>query len=187
MEPDNNAEHLSLGSPWHERAAFCLMCGTALARRRVFGADRLACPACDFVLFRTPAAGAAAVVVRGRELLLVRRGIEPYRGDWGFPAGYQEYGESPEEAAVRETEEETGLRIRICRVLAVCYTRDDPRKRANLIIYLAQPVAGVLRAADDATDARFFSLDDLPERIAFENNRKILAQLRAEFPGGDIR
>ena len=42
------------------------------------------------------------VVARGRDVLLVKRGIEPYRGHWGLPAGFQEYWESPEEAAVRE-------------------------------------------------------------------------------------
>ncbi len=182
----NEAQRTSLGSHWYERAAFCLLCGSPLEVRDLFGLPRQACTNCDFILFRCPAPASAAVVVRGREILLVQRGIEPYRDFWGFPAGYQEYGESPQEAAVRETREETGLEISVVGVLDVLYTLDDPRKRANLAVYLARPVAGDLRPDDDAVDARFFDLDNLPEQIAFHNNRAILTRLREQFPGGNI-
>ncbi len=187
MEPLPEASYLSLGDEHDARVAFCLWCGGPLARRRLFGALRAACTRCPFVLFRTPAAGAAAIVVRGREVLLVRRGIEPYRGCWGLPAGYQEYAESPAEAAVREVREETGLQVRLGRILDVCYTLDDPRKRANLVVYTAEVVAGELRAADDAAEARFFPVDELPAEIAFANSRALLERLRAEFPTGDLR
>ena len=171
---------------WEDRAAYCLVCGAALAKREVFGATRKACTRCDFVQFRSPAAAAAVVVARGREVLLVRRGIEPYRGCWGFPAGFQDYWESPEEAAVREVREETGLEVRLLRLLDVRYTVDDPRKRANVVVYLGEVVAGELLAADDAVAAQFFSLDALPDAIAFENNQLLLRRLLQEYPSGDI-
>ncbi len=107
-------------------------------------------------------------------------------GDVGFPKGHAEPGEDEITTAVRETREETGLEISVVGVLDVLYTLDDPRKRANLAVYLARPVAGDLRPDDDAADARFFDLDDLPEQIAFQNNRAILTRLREQFPGGDI-
>ena len=171
---------------WEDRAAFCIVCGAELEEREVFGAARKTCTACDYIQFRSPACAAAVVVVRGREILLVRRGIEPYRGLWGFPAGFQDYWETAQEAAVREVHEETGLEIAIERLLDVCYTRDDPRKRANVVVYLARPVAGTLCASDDAADAAFFSLDSLPEKMAFENNQAILRRLARDFPTGDI-
>ena len=171
---------------WEDRAAFCIVCGAGLQEREVFGALRKTCTVCDYIQFRSPACAAAAVVVRGREILLVRRGIEPYRGLWGFPAGFQDYWETPREAAVREVLEETGMEIEVERLLDVRYTRDDPRKRANVVVYLARAVAGTLRASDDADDAAFFSLDRLPEGIAFENNQAILRQLMQDFPTGDI-
>ena len=74
----------------------------------------------------------------------------------------------------------------IGRLLDLCYTLDDPRMRSNVAVYLARPVAGALRAADDASDAAFFSLDELPENVAFENNKIILRRLLREFPTGDI-
>ena len=117
---------------WEDRAAFCIVCGAPLAEREVFGAPRKACTACDYVQFRSPACAAAVVVARGRQVLLVQRGIKPYEGHWGFPAGFQDYWEGPEDAAVREVREETGLDVRLLRLLDIRYTRDDPRKRVNV-------------------------------------------------------
>jgi 8-oxo-dGTP diphosphatase len=122
----------------------------------------------------------------GREILLVRRRIEPYRDHWGIPAGFQEYEETAAETAVRETREETGLQIAIAGLFDVLFTRDDPRKRANLVVYMAKPVGGRLRAGDDALAAAFFAIDALPEPIAFENNRLLIQRLLREHPTGDI-
>jgi 8-oxo-dGTP diphosphatase len=171
---------------WDDRAAYCQLCGAPLRWRSVFGADRKACTACDYVQFRSPACAAGAVVARGREVLLVRRAIPPYLGHWGIPAGFQDYWETPEEAAVREVREETGLQVELLRLLDVRYTTDDPRKRVNFVVYFARPVAGELQPADDAAEVRFFSLDALPEQIAFQNNQAILRRLLQEHPKGDL-
>jgi len=176
-----------MGLNWDDRAAFCCVCGAPLEERDAFGARRRACTSCDYIQFRSPACAAAALVARGREVLFVRRGIEPYCGEWGLPAGYQEYWESAEEAAIREVREETGLEIAILRLLDVWYTKDDPRKRSNVSVYLARPVAGTLSAADDAADARFFTLDKLPDKVAFENNRRLLSRLVRDQPVDDIQ
>ena len=165
---------------------FCLWCGAPLVLRTLDGHPRHACSACRFVHYLNPASAAAAVVVRGREILLTRRGIEPYKDCWGFPAGYQEYTEEPQETAVRETAEETGVQIEIVRLLDVLYTRDDPRKRANLHAFLARPVGGELCAGDDAVAVAWFSLDRLPEPIGFHNNRVLLDRLLREYPSGAI-
>lgn len=176
-----------MSSNWEDRATYCIVCGARLAERTVFGAQRKACTACDYVQFRSPACAAAAVVCRGREIVLIQRGIEPFRGHWGLPGGFQDYWEAPEEAARREVLEETGLQIEISRTLGVYYTEDDPRKRSNVVIYLAHAVAGTLCPADDAADARFFALDALPEKIAFQNNVTVLRELARQFPTGEIR
>lgn len=179
MQPVDR-EPMSLGDDAMRRASHCLWCGARLVLRHVHGSDRLACTACAFVLYRSPAAAVATAVLRGREVLLVQRAIEPFRGMWGFPAGYQEYDESPEEAAIRETREESGMEVELRGVLEVCYTSDDPRKRANLVVYRAVPVAGEPRGSDDACAAQFFPLDALPHGIAFANNRRLLERLRRE-------
>src|SRR5690606_16991676 len=88
-------------------------------------------------------------------VLLVKRKIPPFAGAWALPGGFQDYEEDPAATAVREVAEETGLVVTIRRLIDVFYSVDDPRKRVNVIAYLASPVAGELRAADDAADARF--------------------------------
>jgi ADP-ribose pyrophosphatase YjhB (NUDIX family) len=169
-----------------QRAAFCLVCGESLEVRESFGKDRKACGTCDFILFENTPSAAGAIVARGREVLLVRRSISPGRGRWGFPAGFQDYGETLEQTAVREVREETGLTIELRRLYQVAHSADNPSKLVNLVVYLAVAVAGVVQAADDASDARFFSLDELPEDLAFDNNRDMLQRLMTEFPSGDI-
>jgi len=174
--------------------SFCGRCGGRLHPLERWGRIRPVCAACGFVHFQPTANAAAAVVVHERRLLLVRRGIEPYRGCWGFPGGFQEWGESLAETARRETLEEAGLEIVVERPLHVGYTRDDPRKPSNVVVWLARPAPGrhgavenAVGAADDATDVGFFGWHELPRRIAFETNRALLAELRALYPDGDIR
>ncbi|MHC4077581.1 MAG: NUDIX hydrolase [Planctomycetota bacterium] len=169
-----------------EPAAYCLWCGTAMVERELFGRPRKACPECPYVHFRATPTAVGAVICRGREVLLVRRAIEPGKGQWGFPAGFQDYGETAPETAVREAREETGLEIELGRVLDVPLSRANPHKLVNVVVYLARPVAGEVAAADDASEARFFPLDQLPADIGFESNRDILLRLQRQFPNGDI-
>lgn len=177
-----------------ETVQFCQRCGGGLEAREAFGRERPVCPCCGFVHFENTGTAAVSVVLHARRLLLVRRAVQPYRGLWGFPGGFQEYGESLEETAVRETREETGLAVRIERLLAVTHTTDDPRKLVNVAVYLARPdpdeeraVAAALGASDDASDARFFGLDEIPRDVAFDSSKAVLRRLRSEFPDGDLR
>ncbi len=176
---------------WEDRAGHCIVCGAAMAPKERFGALRPACTSCDYVFFRNTAGAAVSVVVQARQLLLIKRGIQPYKGSWGFPGGFQEYGESLEQTAVRETREETGVEVELLRLLGLHYTTDDPRKRVNTAIYLARPlqedVAVSLIPSDDASEAGFFSIDALPESIAFEHSRAVLSELLEQFPAGEIR
>jgi ADP-ribose pyrophosphatase YjhB (NUDIX family) len=177
-----------------DEIGFCPRCGVEVVDQEAYGRLRRVCPACGFVHFRATSSAAVAVVVHEGRVLLIRRAIQPYRGAWGFPGGFQEHGESLEETAIRETREETGLSVEIDRVLHVAHTRDDPRKIVNAVSFLARPVesseraiAANLRAADDAAEAQFFAMVELPSEIAFESSRAVLDALRRVFPDGDTR
>ncbi|MBK8977323.1 MAG: NUDIX hydrolase [Planctomycetes bacterium] len=172
--------------------AWCPRCGEHMDRRPAFGRSRPVCVACGLVHFETTATAAVAVVAHGRRVLLVRRAISPYRGQWSFPGGFQEHGEELAETAVRETREEAGLDVDVVRALFVGLTRDDPRKLVNVVVFLARPrgdqldVDARIAAADDASDVRFFDLEAVPLELAFENSRRVLDHLRREFPVGPI-
>src|SRR5205809_226246 len=83
------------------------------------------------------------------------------------PAGFMEFGETPEACALRELFEETGIRGRLTRLFNVYAGADDPRTRAILILYVAEREGGTLAPGDDAIEAGFFPLTALPAPIAF--------------------
>jgi ADP-ribose pyrophosphatase YjhB (NUDIX family) len=137
---------------------------------------------CGFVYYRNPAPAAGVLLQDRGGVLMVRRKFEPAVGAWCLPAGFMEYGESPERCAVRELLEETGLRARLTGLFGVYAGFDDPRVRAVLVLYTAKRVGGRLRPGDDAIEARYWPLSRLPRRIAFAAHRKALEELRSETP-----
>lgn len=122
------------------------------------------CQRCGRLHHRDPKVGVGAVVhdAEGR-LLLVQRGVGPGRGRWALPAGYVDADEDPREAAAREVLEETGLRVRCGRVVDVY---PGGGGASFFLAFEGELLGGRLAAADDALDAAFFALDDLPE-LAF--------------------
>lgn len=156
---------------------WCTACGAALT---VDGRHRV-CTGCGRTHFRDPKVGVGVVVLdqRGR-LLLVRRGVSPGKGLWALPAGYVDADEDPREAAARETLEETGLEVEVCRIIDV-YPSPVTGGHGGASFFLAfeaRATGGRLAAADDALDARFFEADELPE-LAFPSTRDAAARVRA--------
>ena len=92
---------------------------------------RPVCPACGWVYYAKNATGAALAVIEHEQVLLVRRAHEPYKGQWMLPAGFVEYGEFAEESAVREAEEETGLRVEVTGLWGLYFGTDDPAQRRS--------------------------------------------------------
>jgi ADP-ribose pyrophosphatase YjhB (NUDIX family) len=96
---------------------------------------------------------------------------------WALPGGFIDYGESAEQAAAREAKEETGLEVRNLRQFRV-YSEPgrDPRFHTLTVVFIAEP-GGEIRAGDDAAQAQWFALDDLPREMAFDH-AKIIADAR---------
>ncbi len=159
---------------WQRRAKHCPLCAAALVQGPFEGRARVHCSACSFVLYENPAAASAGLVLDDR----MHRAIEPYRGKWALPAGYQEIDEPPAETAVREVLEESGIEVRVLSLFDLIFVPEDLRRPANVAIYLCQPVGGVLRAGEDALEAAWFGLDALPPDLGFDNGPRILERLR---------
>ena len=159
---------------------FCPHCATALEPRDEHGTLRPTCPACGFIYYRNPVPAAGVILEENGHLLMVRRRYDPRAGTWCLPAGFMEFGETPEACAVRELFEETGVRGRVTRLFGVYAGADDPRTRAILILYVAERESGTVTPGDDAIEADFFPLDRLPQPIAFHSHATALEQYRSQ-------
>lgn len=153
---------------------YCPRCAHPLTDEFLFGRVRRVCPDCGFIFFRDPKVAAGVLVEQEGKVLLVQRAVDPKQGWWCIPSGFVEYGESPEEAAIRECKEETGLDVHLTGLLDVYRYESDFRGSGILIIYQAEVTGGELRPGDDASEACFFGPDQLPLEIAFASNREAL-------------
>jgi len=107
----------------------------------------------------------------GQELkvLLIERGFEPYKGYWAFPGGFLEMDESAEEGARRELKEETGLDSAYVKQFHTFSTPDrDPRERVISIAYYALVRISEVKGMDDAVQAKWFPINDVP-KLAFDH------------------
>jgi ADP-ribose pyrophosphatase YjhB (NUDIX family) len=167
---------------------FCPMCGHALERRiiELEHKERSVCPSCGFVRYENPTPAAGVIVIVDDRVLLVRRKYKPKVGMWTLPAGFVESGEDAAECAVREAKEETNLDVELVRLFGVYSAFDDPRAAVILILYRCRHIGGALECGDDASEAAFFDLDDLPENIAFRAHRHALADVKRAFADGSL-
>ncbi len=143
-----------------------------------------ACPHCggEIEVYRNPAPTVDVVIVTalpegGEGVVLIERSNPPL--GWALPGGFIDYGETCEQAAVREMKEETGLDVRLTGLLGVYSDPDrDPRRHTMSVVYTGEPEDPArLKAGDDAAGAKVFPLGEWPE-LAFDHAR-ILADFLA--------
>jgi 8-oxo-dGTP diphosphatase len=104
-------------------------------------------------------------------IVLIKRKNPP--AGWALPGGFVDYGESVEQAAIREAKEETGLEVTLREQFHTYSAPDrDPRHHTLSVVFIAT-AEGEPRGADDATEAQRFDPGDLPEPMAFDHRRII--------------
>ena len=122
-----------------------------------------------------PAVTADCVVMTKEEnpkVLMIERGFEPFKGCWAFPRGFMNMDETTEQCAIRELEEETGLKVSNIQQIGAYFKVDrDPRGRTITIAYLAiVDTPAEVCGQDDAAKAQWFPIDKLPP-LAFDHNK----------------
>ena len=120
-----------------------------------------------------PAVTADCVVMTKEEntrVLLIERGFDPFKGCWAFPGGFMNMDETTEQCAIRELEEETGLKVSdIHQIGAYSRVDRDPRGRTITVAYLAIiDVPAEVTGQDDAAKAKWLPIDALPP-LAFDH------------------
>ena len=137
---------------------------------------------------KQPIVGVGAVIVDRGKIALIKRGNEPSKGKWTIPGGLVELGESPEEAVIRETQEETCLEVINPRLIdVVSYVDLDAQGNVKyhyiIIDYLVEGKSGTIKAASDAAELRWVPFDEVESydltasfRLFFRNNREKLSK-----------
>jgi len=119
-------------------------------------------------------------IAAAKEILLIQRGIEPFKGMWALPGGFVEMDETLKQAAMRELKEETGLEnIALTQFRTYGDPNRDPRHRTISVVFYSiiisaidlKPIAG-----DDASNVKWFHISDLPD-LAFDHEQIILEAL----------
>lgn len=128
---------------------------------------------------RNPFLTVDAIIEIDGGIVLIRRKNPP--PGWAIPGGFVDYGETLEEAVIREAKEETGLDIRLVRQLhTYSDPKRDPRHHTVSTIFIAT-ASGIPVAADDAREAGIFMKDNLPDEIAFDHRQILEDYFRGKY------
>ena len=139
--------------------------------------DALTCQTCGATVkqYRNPFPTVDIIIEINGGIILIERKNPPL--GWAIPGGFVDYGESLEDAAIREAREETSLEISNLRLLG-CYSDPSRDSRMHTIsaVYVAQG-KGIPSAADDAANLKIFGLDELPGQLCFDHSRILVDYL----------
>ncbi len=140
------------------------------------------CPRCgtEVHVYRNPFPTVDIIIEVGPRIVLIKRKNPPH--GWAIPGGFVDYGESLEEAAVREAEEETGLKVKlICQFYTYSEPNRDPRFHTITTVYVAS-AEGEPVGRDDAAQAKLFLPEEIPfEKLVFDHGRILADYLKWRY------
>jgi len=139
------------------------------------------CESCKFMFWQNSKPTVTAMIIRNGKVLLGKRNIEPYKGYWDLPGGFLNDGEHPEKGLKREMKEELGVESEIKKFIGVFIDRfkdQDDWYNALCLHYLVKITKGEPKPLEEVSELRWFPLKNLPKRISFKSNRKVLNLFR---------
>ena len=156
-------------NPALEDLHFCPRCGKPPT---ITYPRSITCEHCGYAAFYNPKPVACAIPqTAGGELILMRRGFEPRRGHWSMPGGFVDLGESVQDAAIREVQEELNLKIDVTHLIGV-YSRAEDR---TVVVVYAAIARGTPSLTEEALEVRAFAPIDIPwQDLAFWSDESAL-------------
>lgn len=158
----------------------CPHCGMRTSLQRTHGSRELACPQCGYTFWMNSKPTVSALIVRDSMVLLTKRAIQPFKGQWDVPGGFLDVHENPVAGLQREMHEELGIRVIQPKFLSVyvgLYPSVPPQSTLNLY-YFVKRFTGALVPQDDVAAFAWHPLNRLPNKLAFANNRQALRDLQ---------
>jgi 8-oxo-dGTP diphosphatase len=152
---------------------FCLYCGGTTIKKDEDNVRRDFCPSCNSYFYKNPLPVVSTILESSRQILLVKRDRPPSKGLWCLPTGFAEAGENIEQAALRELEEETGIKGKIIKLLDVDSYKSKFYGDLLFLTFIVEQSGGKLCAGDDCSQARFWPVNKLPP-LAFRSNKRAL-------------
>jgi len=142
----------------------------------------ITCPKCKnkIEIYQNPIPTVDIIIeIESKGIVLIKRKNPPY--GWAIPGGFVDYGESLEEAAVREAKEETNLDVKLVRQFhTYSDPKRDPRHHSISTVYIGKG-DGIPRAKDDALEIGIFNKSNLPTEIAFDHRSILNDYFRQAF------
>ena len=144
----------------------------------------------DDIMYKNPKPTVDVIIEEENgKILLVKRGVEPYKGKIALPGGHVEFGETVEHAARRELFEETGVEAELIQILGVY---SDPEREENFpdchgisTVFIGKKIDGELKAGDDAREAKFYEMNELSKGdFAFDHWKIIQDYVKWKENGG---
>lgn len=163
---------------------FCPVCGKHLESKVPQGehVNRLVCTSCNFVFYQNPKPTASIIIIDDKRILLVKRAIEPAKGEWDLPGGFVEEHEHPENTILREGMEELGVTLKIMKFLGIFMDRYGYGGGSTLnLYYVGNIISGNLFPNDDICECKWFLPDSLPSKMAFKNNEEAVNLWRTQI------
>lgn len=152
---------------------YCPQCGEKISNHSEHGIKREYCWNCDKFFYYNPLPVVSAIVIRERQVLLVKRKNAPYKNKWCLPSGFAETGESIQQACLRELKEETGIIGEITGLVDAHSTSNYYYGDLIFHTFEIEQTSGKLQAGDDAVEVKYFPIHDTPV-LAFKSNTKAL-------------
>lgn len=163
------------------KSIYCYHCGSQAAKDDL---GRYACSEHGVLwhLHRN-APCADALVLHDDQVLLIKRGREPFKGMWAMPGGFQEFGEHPSTTVTREVQEETGVTIELTGILGIYAQKISAKEFRQVTVFVGQPTSqNSPRAGDDAADCRWFPIDELPDTLVPFHHQRFVDYKNNEPP-----
>lgn len=166
-----NKEKLRNTKPYR----YCPMCSQELVVKDESGMLRQTCSKCGFIFYRNPLPAISVLIVNNGEILLGQRGRGGINGgNWCLPCGFIEFDEDFLTAAKREVLEETGLHVKIKRIINIAHNFLSPDIHSLVIVLLAEVITGQIKPGDDLVNLKWVKLSDPLPEMAFDADTYII-------------